>query len=97
MQRVPTRLLCLLATFVLSITAQAQKKLPGSVPPWANAKNYVSAANPGDDVGFRVYLGWNNSAAVGVLAQAVSNPGAATGPFSLRSNSGSNLRLRRLR
>ena len=75
MLRVPTRLLYLLAlSFVLSITAQAQKKLPGSVPPWANAKNYVSAANPGDDIGFRVYLGWNNPAAVEALAQAVSNP-----------------------
>jgi len=74
MKRVPMRLMCLLASFVLSITAQAQKKLSGSVPPWANAKNYVSAANPGDDIGFRVYLGWNNPAAVEALAQAVSNP-----------------------
>jgi subtilase family serine protease len=75
MLRVPMRLLYLLAlSFVLSIAAQAQKKLPGSVPPWANAKNYVSAANPGDDIGFRVYLGWNNPAAVEALAQAVSNP-----------------------
>ena len=78
MQRVPIRLFCLLATFVLSMTAQAQKKLPGSVPPWANAKNYVSAANPRDDVGFRVYLGWNNPAAVEALAQAVSNPSSSS-------------------
>ncbi len=78
MQRVPIRLVCLLATFVLSITAQAQKKLPGSVPPWANAKNYVSSANPTDDIGFRVYLGWNNPAAVEALAQAVSNPSSSS-------------------
>lgn len=78
MQRVPIRLVCLLATFVLSITAQAQKKLPGSVPPWANAKNFVSAANPSDDIGFRVYLGWNNPAAVESLAQAVSNPSSSS-------------------
>jgi len=78
MQRVPTRLVCLLATFVLSITAQAQKKLPGSVPPWANAKNFVSAANPSDDIGFRVYLGWNNPGAVEALAQAVSNPSSSS-------------------
>jgi len=78
MQRVPIRLFCLLATFVLSITAQAQKKLPGSVPPWANAKNYVSAANPRDDIGFRVYLEWNNPAAVEALAQAVSNPSSSS-------------------
>ena len=39
MLRVPTRLLYLLAlSFVLSITAQAQKKLPGSVPPWPMRK-----------------------------------------------------------
>src|SRR5438552_3912740 len=48
--------------------------LAGSAPTWANSKNYQSAANPTIDVGFRVYLGWNNPSAVEALAGAVSNP-----------------------
>jgi subtilase family serine protease len=66
--------LCLLAPFAFSVAAHTQTKLPGSVPAWANAKKYVAAANPSDDIGFRVYLAWNNPSAVGALAQAVSNP-----------------------
>ena len=31
--------------------------LKGSIPAWANSKNLVGAADPGGDVGFRVYLG----------------------------------------
>jgi subtilase family serine protease len=74
MQRFSTRRLFLLAPFALCALAQAQTKLPGSIPAWANAKNHVAAANPSDNIGFRVYLTWNNSAAVEALAQAVSNP-----------------------
>ena len=77
MQRFSIRLLCLLAPLTLSVAAQAQTKLRGSVPAWANAKNFVAAANPSDDVGFRVYLSWNNPSAVEALAQAVSNPASS--------------------
>jgi subtilase family serine protease len=70
-----------LASFVVLgksvITARAASGntvLKGSAPSWANSKNYVSAANSSDNVGFRVYLGWNNPSAVEALAQAVSNP-----------------------
>ena len=77
MMRFSRVLLCLLAPFTLSVATQAQTKLPGSVPPWANAKNHVAAANPSDDIGFRVYLGWNNPSAVEALAQAVSNPASS--------------------
>src|SRR5881409_3303906 len=48
--------------------------LVGSAPTWANSKNYQSAANPTIDVGFRVYLAWNNPSAVEALAKAVSDP-----------------------
>src|SRR5436309_5849338 len=48
--------------------------LVGSAPTWANNKNYLGAADPTIDVGFRVYLGWNNPSAVEALAGAVSNP-----------------------
>src|SRR5213083_349081 len=48
--------------------------LVGSAPTWANSKNYQSAANPTIDVGFRVYLCWNNPSAVEALARAVSDP-----------------------
>jgi subtilase family serine protease len=52
----------------------ARATLPGSVPSWANAHNRIAAANPSTDVGFRVYLGWNNGAGAAALARAVSNP-----------------------
>src|SRR5712692_4633616 len=78
MQRFSTHLLCLLALFALAAAAQGQTKLPGSVPAWANARNYVAAANPSDDVGFRVYLAWNNPSAVEALAEAVSDPSSSS-------------------
>ena len=48
--------------------------LQGSAPSWANSQNFVAAADPGTDVGFRVYLSWRNSAAAEALARAVSDP-----------------------
>jgi subtilase family serine protease len=54
--------------------ATARSVLHGSAPSWANAKNYAGAAPSSDTVGFRVYLVWNNEAAVQGLAQAVSDP-----------------------
>src|SRR5260370_3517288 len=52
----------------------ARTSLQGSAPSWANSKNYVGKADPSADIGFRLYLGWNNPSAVGALAQAVSDP-----------------------
>jgi subtilase family serine protease len=77
MQRFSRGLLCLLAVASISTVAQAQTKLRGSIPPWANAKNFVSPASPSDDIGFRVYLSWNNPSAVEALAQAISNPASS--------------------
>ena len=74
MLRVSRVLLCLVAAFALAVAAEAKTKLPGSAPPWANAKNYAAAANADNDIGFRVYLAWNNPSAIEALAQAVSNP-----------------------
>ncbi len=48
--------------------------LHGSAPAWANSANFAGAADPNGDVGFRVYLGWNNAAAAEALARAVSDP-----------------------
>lgn len=48
--------------------------LKGSIPAWANSKNLVGTADPGGDVGFRVYLGWSDDSAVSALASAVSDP-----------------------
>src|SRR2546421_1225853 len=48
--------------------------LVGTAPAWANSKNYINAADPTTDIGFRVYLGWNNPSAVEALAHAVSDP-----------------------
>jgi subtilase family serine protease len=52
--------------------------LAGSHPAWANTTNYRGAANQADSVGFRVYLGWNNSAAVEAFARSVSDPHSAS-------------------
>lgn len=48
--------------------------LHGSAPSWANANNYAGAADPSGNVGFRVYLGWQNADNAVTLAQAVSEP-----------------------
>jgi subtilase family serine protease len=52
--------------------------LKGSIPAWANSKNLMGTADPGGDVGFRVYLGWNNNSAVQALASAVSDPSSSS-------------------
>jgi subtilase family serine protease len=58
--------------------ASGRTTLRGSAPAWANSKNYRGPANPSEDVGFRVYLGWNNPSAVEALARAVSDPRSAS-------------------
>ena len=63
---------------VAASAASGRTTLPGSVPAWANSKNYVSQAAPSSGIGFRVYLGWNDPAGVLALAQAVSTPGSAS-------------------
>lgn len=66
----------LLGNFGPSVRAASSGRtlLAGSIPSWANAKNYAKAANPNDAVGFRLYLGWNNPSGVEALAQGVSDP-----------------------
>jgi subtilase family serine protease len=71
----PALTLILLAVFSLSAgAAPGRATLPGSVPSWANSKNYVAPADASQSIGFRVYLGWKDPAAVLSLAQAVSDP-----------------------
>ena len=69
-----------LAGFAFTAHASASDRatLHGSAPSWANAKNFTGAADPTANVGFRVYLGWNNPSAVETLAQAVSDPHSAS-------------------
>ena len=55
----------------------ARATLPGSVPPWATPRNYVQAADSSQDVGFRVYLGWQNDNQLAAFDQALSTPGNA--------------------
>jgi subtilase family serine protease len=52
--------------------------LAGSAPAWANSSNAVGAASPDALVGFRVYLGWQNSAAAEALARSVSDPSSSS-------------------
>src|SRR5262249_17446794 len=67
-----------LSAIALTIAALAgpspRSTVRGSKPNWANPSNYAGAANATDYVGFRVYLGWNNSSGAEALAQAVSDP-----------------------
>lgn len=60
--------------YALAQTGSGRVVLPGSKPSWATSSDLVGPANSSADVGFRVYLGWQNGAAAQALATAVSNP-----------------------
>ena len=75
----------ILAGSVLSVTplaaagaATGRTTLPGSIPAWANPSDYKGPASATGDVGFRVYLAWNNPSEVIALAEAVSDPRSAS-------------------
>src|SRR5260221_11214887 len=61
------------------VQAQSGNVIPhGSAQAWANLKNYAGPVDPNTEIGFRVYLGWNNPTAAVALAQAVSDPGSSS-------------------
>src|ERR1044071_9709055 len=80
-QKIFTILVILTIIAMLPGSALAAKStgttLHGSVPAWANSKNYVGAADPSAYVGFRVYLGWQNASAAEAFARSVSDPNSA--------------------
>ncbi len=51
--------------------------MAGSVPAWATSANFKGAVAATDSIGFRVYLGWSDPAAVEALAIAVSDPASS--------------------
>jgi subtilase family serine protease len=59
---------------VNAVGANSSATLHGSRPGWAKQGNLVGAADPAGNVGFRVYLGWNDEAGAAALAKAVSDP-----------------------
>ncbi len=61
-----------------SPSLQHSVTLPGSIPAWANAKNYSIKADTSQAVAFRVYLPWDNADAAVALAKAVSDPDSAS-------------------
>src|SRR5438132_8191029 len=67
-----------LSSVVIAIVALAapspRSTLKGSKPSWAKPGNYLTGANASTQLGFRVYLGWNNAAGAEALARAVSDP-----------------------
>jgi subtilase family serine protease len=75
-----------LSTRVLAAAPSGRTLLVGSAPSWAMPVNYVAAAEPSSDVGFRVYLGWTNPAAAEALARAVSDPHSTSYGQYLTSN-----------
>ena len=79
-------------------SSSGRTTLNGSAPSWANAKNYAGKADPTADIGFRLYLGWNNASAVQALAQAVSDPhNASYGHYLTPAQFRSSSRLHRRR
>jgi len=71
--------IALLGSVIPALAApSARATLAGNVPPWAKSANFKAAANPSDSIGFRIYLGWTDPAAVEALAKAVSDPGSAS-------------------
>ena len=71
--------IALLGSVIPALAApSARATLAGNVPPWAKSANFKAAANPSDSIGFRIYLGWTDPAAVEALAKAVSDPRSAS-------------------
>ena len=64
----------------LSVAAapSGRATLAGNVPPWANAANFKAVDNSADDIGFRVYLDWQDQSTLEALAMNVSNPASAS-------------------
>jgi len=63
------------ALSIIALAAPSTRStLKGSKPSWAKGANLVSAAATSNQLGFRVYLGWNNAAGAEALARAVSDP-----------------------
>src|SRR6266566_3638327 len=78
--------LTLLAVFSLSAgAAPGRATLPGSVPSWANSKNYVAPADASQSIGFRVYLGWKGTVAQASTAFGVDFANYAVQGLTVRS------------
>src|SRR5256714_8587031 len=75
-QKIFTAFAFVMGVAVLPGAALAEQPvtLHGSAPAWANSSNFASAADPNENVGFRVYLGWSGADAAEALAHAVSDP-----------------------
>lgn len=65
-------------TSVGAMGAASSRTLHGSAPAWAKQGNLIGAANPAGTVGFRVYLGWNDTTGAEALAKAVSDPSSSS-------------------
>ena len=67
---------CVAPGVVPAGAASGRATVKGDVPPWATSSSFRRDADASQDIGFRVYLGWNDDAQVQSLAQAVSTPGS---------------------
>ena len=77
MKRSVTTFVTLMSLLMLMLAipasaASAKSALKGSMPPWANAANKLSAVDPSEPVNFRVYLALGAGAEA--FAQSVSDP-----------------------
>jgi subtilase family serine protease len=69
--------LALAGSAIPASAASDRATLTGNVPPWAQAATFKGAANDSDNVGFRVYLKWENASQAQAMAEAVSDPANA--------------------
>lgn len=58
----------------VSAAPSGRATIAGNVPSWATAANFKSPASSSDDIGFRVYLNWQNQSALEAFAALVSDP-----------------------
>src|SRR5260370_9979584 len=60
---------------IIGLAAKSRRStLKGSKPSWAKPSNYLTGADASTQLGFRMYLGWNNANGAEALARAVSDP-----------------------
>jgi subtilase family serine protease len=66
--------LLLLSALPAGAAPSTRATLAGSTPSWATASNFKSSTPTTDNVGFRLYLGWNNSSGLQAFVDSVSDP-----------------------
>ena len=70
--------LLLLSALPAGAAPSTRATLTGSTPSWATSSNFKISTPTTDNVGFRLYLGWNNPNGLQALVDSVSDPKSAS-------------------